>query len=110
MSKTCIFSLENYCILLFPTLFFLTSGMESIEDMERLHQYLTRISWELKPRYNQSERVVLDIALNLNTITDYNEVSGTLSFSGSYIFFWNDEIKKWNPTNYEVSLQQNCQF
>ena len=100
MSKTCIFSLENYCILLFPTLFFLPSGMESIEDMERLHQYLTRISWELKPRYNQSERVVLDIALNLNTITDYNEVSGTLSFSGSYIFFWNDEIKKWNPTNY----------
>lgn len=100
MSKTCIFRLENCCILLVATLFLLTSGMESIEDMERLHQYLTRISWELKPRYNQSESVDLDITLNLNTITDYNEVSGTLSFSGSYVLFWNDEIKKWNPTNY----------
>lgn len=38
--------------------------------------------------------------LSMNTIQDYDEISGNLIFTASFAFFWNDELKMWNPYNY----------
>lgn len=70
------------------------------EDMENLHHYLTNRSRYIKPRINQSDSVNVDIFVSLGSIQDFNEISGTLTFTSCFTFMWNDEIKRWNPENY----------
>jgi hypothetical protein len=33
----------------------------------------------------------------IGAIQDFDEISGTLTFTSSFIFFWNDEIRRWDP-------------
>ncbi|CAG2219510.1 unnamed protein product [Mytilus edulis] len=69
-------------------------------DVERLHEYLTNVSKHVKPRINQLHRVNVDVMFTMNTIQDYDEISGNLIFTSSFAFFWKDELKMWNPLNY----------
>ena len=36
----------------------------------------------------------------MNTVQDYDEISGTLSFTAAFLLFWNDEIRTWNTQDY----------
>jgi hypothetical protein len=36
----------------------------------------------------------------IGAIQDFDEISGTLTFTSSFIFFWNDEIRRWDPEDY----------
>ena len=78
----------------------ITSECAVFEDMENLHQYLTNKSRDIKPRINQSDSVNVDVLMLLGSIQDFDEISGTLTFTGCFTFMWNDEIKRWNPENY----------
>ncbi|CAC5397967.1 unnamed protein product [Mytilus coruscus] len=69
-------------------------------DMQTLHESLTKVSKHVKPRINQSQPVNVDVMFAMNTIQDYDEISGNLIFTASFAFFWNDELKMWNPLNY----------
>ena len=70
------------------------------EDMEHLHFDLTNMSRYIKPRINQRDSVNIDIYMLIGAIQDFDEISGTLTFTSSFIFFWNDEIRRWNPEDY----------
>lgn len=70
------------------------------EDMEHLHFDLTNMSRYIKPRINQIDSVNIDILMSFGAIQDFDEISGTLTFTSSFIFFWNDEIKRWDPEDY----------
>lgn len=70
------------------------------EDMEHLHFDLTNMSRYIKPRINQSHSVNIDILMSFGAIQDFDEISATLTFTSSFIFFWDDEIKRWDPEDY----------
>ena len=70
------------------------------EDMEHLHFDLTKMSRYIKPRINQTDSVNIDIYMLIGAIQDFDEISGTLTFTSSFIFFWNDEIRRWDPEDY----------
>ena len=70
------------------------------EDMEHLHFDLTNMSRYIKPRINQRDSVNIDIYMLIGAIQDFDEISGTLTFTSSFIFFWNDEIRRWDPEDY----------
>lgn len=70
------------------------------EDMEHLHFDLNKMSRYIKPRINQTDSVNIDIYMLFGAIQDFDEISGTLTFTSSFIFFWNDEIRCWDPEDY----------
>jgi len=70
------------------------------EDMEHLHFDLNKMSRYIKPRINQTDSVNIDIYMLFGAIQDFDEISGTLTFTSSFIFFWNDEIRRWDPEDY----------
>lgn len=69
-------------------------------EVENLHKALTNISKDIKPRVNQTDRVNIDVLLSVNAIQDYDEISGTLTFTASFLFQWNDEFKTWENNKY----------
>lgn len=78
----------------------ITSECAVFEDMENLNRYLYNKSRDIKPRINQSDSLNIDVLISLGSIQDFDEISGTLAFTGCFTFMWNDEIKRWNPENY----------
>jgi hypothetical protein len=70
------------------------SECDVFEDMEHLHFDLTNMSRYIKPRINQRDSVNIDIYMLIGAIQDFDEISGTLTFTSSFIFFWNDEIRR----------------
>jgi hypothetical protein len=36
----------------------------------------------------------------LHSMQDYDEVSGILKMSASFILYWSDQIRTWNTTEY----------
>ncbi|CAC5397972.1 CHRNA1 [Mytilus coruscus] len=93
-------NLAMFCICLIAFRLFVVQSIFSHKDVERLHEYLTNVSKHVKPRINQLHRVNLDVMLSMNAIQDYDEISGNLIFTASFAFFWKDELKMWNPFNY----------
>ncbi|CAG2222247.1 unnamed protein product [Mytilus edulis] len=75
-------------------------GIVIHNDMQTLYESLTNVSKHIKPRINQSQPVNVDVMFLMNTIQDYDEISGNLVFTASFAFFWKDEFKMWNPLNY----------
>ncbi|XP_063420737.1 acetylcholine receptor subunit gamma-like [Mytilus trossulus] len=69
--------------------------------VENLHKALTNISKDIKPRVDQTDRVNIDVLLSVNAIQDYDEISGTLTFTASFLFQWNDEFKTWDNNKYD---------
>lgn len=75
-------------------------GIVIHNDMQTLYESLTNVSKHIKPRINQSQPVNVDVMFAMNTIQDYDEISGNLVFTASFAFFWKDEFKMWNPLNF----------
>ena len=69
-------------------------------DAVNLENSLKNISWTIKPRLNQADQVNVTILMALNSIQDYDEVSGTLRLVVSYVMNWSDEIRIWDPVNH----------
>ena len=73
---------------------------EMFENVRKLSSVLKNIPGDIKPKQNQSERVEIGIYMALNSMQDYDEVSGILKMSASFILYWSDEIRNWNTTEY----------
>jgi hypothetical protein len=70
------------------------------ENVRKLSSVLKNIPGDIKPRQNQTEKVEIGIYMALNSMQDYDEVSGILKMSASFILYWIDEIRNWNTTEY----------
>ena len=73
---------------------------EMFENVRKLSSVLKNIPGDIKPRQNQTEKVEIGIYMALNSMQDYDEVSGILKMSASFILYWVDEIRNWNTTEY----------
>ena len=73
---------------------------EMFENVQKLSSVLKNIPGDIKPRQNQTEKVQIGIYMALNSMQDYDEVSGILKMSASFILYWVDEIRNWNTTEY----------
>ena len=73
---------------------------EMFENVRKLSSVLKNIPGDIKPKQNQTERVEIGIYMALNSMQDYDEVSGILKMSASFILYWSDEIRNWNTTEY----------
>ena len=73
---------------------------EMFENVRKLSSVLKNIPGDIKPRQNQTEKVQIGIYMALNSMQDYDEVSGILKMSASFILYWVDEIRNWNTTEY----------
>ena len=69
-------------------------------DAVNLENSLKNISRTFKPRLNQADQVNVTIFMALNSIQDYDEVSGTLRLVVSYVMNWSDEIRIWDPVDH----------
>jgi hypothetical protein len=70
------------------------------ENVRKLSSVFKHILGDIKPRQNQTEKVEIRIYMALNSMQDYDEVSGKLKMSASFILYWSDEIQNWNTTEY----------
>ena len=73
---------------------------EMFENVQKLSSVLKNIPGDIKPRQNQTEKVEIGIYMALNSMQDYDEVSGILKMSASFTLYWSDEIRNWNTTEY----------
>ncbi|CAC5397973.1 unnamed protein product [Mytilus coruscus] len=92
------FSRLTICLILFTNL--TVHGTLIYTEVENLHKALTNTSKDIKPRINQTDQINIDVLLSVNAIQDYDEISGTLTFTASFLFFWNDEFKTWDNNKY----------
>jgi len=61
-------------------------------DMNNLNKYLlSNYSRTLKPRINQDEQVFVNVDMILNSVIDFDVISGILSFVGLFSITWTDE-------------------
>jgi hypothetical protein len=70
------------------------------ENVRKLSSELKNIPGDITPRQNQTEKVEIRIYMALNSLQDYDEVTGILKISAYIILYWNDEIRIWNTTDY----------
>ena len=73
---------------------------EMFENVRKLSSVLKNIPGDIKPRQNQTEKIEIGIYMALHSMQDYDEVSGILKMSASFILYWSDEIRNWNTTEY----------
>jgi hypothetical protein len=73
---------------------------ELFENVRKLSSVLKNIPGDIKPKQNQTEKIEIGIHMVLNSMQDYDEVSGILKMSASFILYWSDEIRNWNTTEY----------
>lgn len=99
-------------VILFITLTKLTPNIvhsASYEDSRDLHQYLLKnYSRILIPRKNQSDLMSVNVNMFLNSVIDFNTVSGIMTFSAGFFFWWKDEIiesrwKQWGSKEVKVT-------
>ena len=69
---------------------------EMFENVRKLSSVLKNIPGDIKPRQNQTEKVEIGIYMALHYMQDYDEVSGILKMSASFMLYWSDEIRNWN--------------
>ena len=95
-----LLSVKYLCLL---TMYFIVvpfCSTEMFENVRKLSSVLKNIPGHIKPRQNQTEKVEIGIYMVLNSMQDYDEVSGILKMSASFILYWSDEIRNWNTSEY----------
>ena len=73
---------------------------DMFENIRKLSSVLKNIPGDIKPKQNQTEKIEIGIHMALHSMQDYDEVSGILKMSASFILYWSDEIRNWNTTEY----------
>ncbi|CAG2222132.1 CHRNN [Mytilus edulis] len=72
-------------------------------DVKRLNEYLlSNYSRRLHPRINLSEPVTVNIDLYLNSVIDFDVLTGILTFAGTFSLSWDDEQigTRWNNSEF----------
>ena len=95
-----LLKVKYLCLL---TMYFIVvpfCSTEMFENVRKLSSVLKNIPGDIKPKQNQTERVEIGIYMALNSMQDYDEVSGILKMFASFILYWSDEIRNWNTTEY----------
>ena len=95
-----LLSVKYLCLL---TMYFIVvpfCSTEMFENVRKLSSVLKNIPGDIKPRQNQTEKVEIGIYMALHPMQGYDEVSGILKMSASFILYWIDEIRNWNTTEY----------
>ncbi|CAC5374644.1 CHRNA7 [Mytilus coruscus] len=72
----------------------------TFDDVTNLEQRFKQISPNIRPRLNQTHSVEIGVYMMLESIKDYDEVSGTLTVVATYILYWYDELRNWNTSDY----------
>ncbi|VDI06885.1 Hypothetical predicted protein [Mytilus galloprovincialis] len=72
----------------------------TFDDVTNLEQRFKKISPNIRPRFNQTEPVAIGVDMMLDSIKDYDEVSGTLTVLATYVLKWHDELRNWNQSEY----------
>ncbi|VDI06887.1 Hypothetical predicted protein [Mytilus galloprovincialis] len=72
----------------------------TFDDVTNLEQRFKKISPNIRPRLNQTDFVEIRVLMTLESIKDYDEVSGTLTVVGTYVLYWQDEMRNWNESEY----------
>ncbi|VDI63748.1 Hypothetical predicted protein [Mytilus galloprovincialis] len=79
-------------------------------DVKRLNEYLlSNYSRRLHPRINLSEPVTVNIDLYLNSVIDFDVLTGILTFAGTFSLSWDDEQigARWNNSEFsEITKTQ----
>ena len=94
--------LKVECLCLFTINFIAVPfcSAEMFENVRKLSSELKNIPGDITPRQNQTEKVEIRIYMALNSLQDYDEVTGILKISAYIMLYWNDEIRIWNTTDY----------
>lgn len=75
---------------------YMTTSVE-YSGVQELHKVLlSNYSKIITPRINQSDLVTVYVNFYLNSVIDFDVMSGIMSFSGSFILYWTDEIIRMN--------------
>ncbi|CAC5374646.1 unnamed protein product [Mytilus coruscus] len=72
----------------------------TFDDVTNLEQRFKNISPNIRPRLNQTDFVEIAVLMTLESIKDYDEVSGTLTVVATYVLYWHDEMRNWNKSDY----------
>lgn len=73
----------------------------SVDDVKRLlDDKLSKYEKNLRPKYNQSEPVYLQVILELASIQEFDEVQQKLTITGVLVLNWFDDFMKWDPSDY----------
>ena len=74
----------------------------SLSTMQRLKQdVLHGYDNKLRPVYNQSQRIDVNVQYNIVGILELEEVTEKFSFTGYLSMQWTDEAIRWDPSEYE---------
>ncbi|OWF44948.1 Neuronal acetylcholine receptor subunit alpha-6 [Mizuhopecten yessoensis] len=100
MAQTClILMLLLLCHVIFPSV----TAMGTMDDIIQLNGDLfSNYSKDLRPVYNLSDTVHVDISLFLIAILNFDEVSGTIRLSTVVTINWIDYRLKWNSSEYGI--------
>ena len=96
--ETCVISIAAFIMLAISQV-----QSRSYDDSRDLHLYLLKnYSKILNPSKNQSDQLVVTVDMYLNSIIDFNPVSGIMTFSAAYFLYWNDEIigSRWQQSEF----------
>ena len=79
-------------------------------DVKRLNEYLlANYSRRLHPRSNLSEPVTVNVDLYLNSVIDFDVLTGIFTFAGTFALQWNDEqiAMRWNNSEFnDIAMTQ----
>ena len=95
-----LLNVKYLCLL---TMYFIVvpfCSTELFENVRKLSSVLKNIPGDIKPKQNQTEKIEIGIHMALHSMQDYDEVSGILKMSASFILYWSNEIRNWNTTEY----------
>ncbi|CAC5396104.1 HTR3 [Mytilus coruscus] len=79
-------------------------------DGKRLNEYLlANYSRRLHPRINLNEPVTVNVDLFLNSVIDFDVLTGILTFAGTFSLTWDDEqiASRWNNSEFnDITMTQ----
>ncbi|CAC5364339.1 unnamed protein product [Mytilus coruscus] len=79
-------------------------------DVRRLNEYLlANYSRRLHPRINLNEPVTVNVDLLLNSVIDFDVLTGILTFAGTFLLKWDDEqiAMKWKNSEFnDITMTQ----
>ena len=88
-------------VLLVGCIIHVTHGYTNISDIDRLiKDKRTDYNVYLRPKFNQSEPLVISMAFDLIAIRDFDEVAEKFSVVGTVYMIWKDDRMTWDAEEY----------
>ena len=78
-----------------------TDGYTNMSDLDQLiKEKRADYNIFLRPKFNQSEPLVIDMTFDLIAIRDFDEVAEKFSIVGTVYMIWKDDRMSWDPEDY----------